>query len=51
MPENGNNLPKNEFLGPKFGPDLGNIVFHKHMLQIFEFLSFCKIMAYVPRHK
>ena len=43
------NLPKNQFLRPKIGWELGNIVYHKRMLQILEFLSFCKIMANLPR--
>ena len=49
MAENGKNSPKNQFLRPEIGLDLGNIVSHKRMLQIFEFSSFWKIMANLPR--
>ena len=45
-------LPKNELLGLKFGPELGNTVFYQRMLQIFDFrIFFAKLRQKTYRRK
>ena len=45
------NSPENQFLRLKIGSDLGNMVLHNRMRQIFDILSFWKNMATFPGNK
>jgi len=49
MAQNRKNSTPDQFLGLKFGSDLGNMLLHNSIRQIFDFLIFCRVMASFPR--
>ena len=49
MAQNRKNSTPDQFLGPKFGWDLQNMLLHNSIRQIFDFLIFCRDMASFPR--